>query len=671
MRWYLPFLLLAWSSSLYAQSFRTLKREGDRYFKAGFYELAIERYEECFRKRPTAYEAHFNLAISYLFTNRLTEAEVIFKTIYEKRKGAFPNVSFYLGYLYHRRGRFRKAAAMYKDFLANNAYSPYYDLVKARLRHCESGIVLSAKPPIAGVERLPAPINSNWNDLHPVYSPTAGRARIYFSSDRDNVLGGLRDRYGRRDNEHGHRNADMFVAEKAAGEYTVKRLSGLLNTSLYDEITGFSSDGKIMYYKKGYTQYSGLLYEDHYGASDKERLSGQLSEVPFDMQKGDATPYFYMDSVVLFASRRLGGFGGYDLYRSVKTPGGWSEPENLGPEINGPYDEKCPFLTHNGRGLYFSSNRPESMGGFDIFKSTYNPITDHWSPPANQGIPINSPDDDLYFSLAEDGWHFLLSSNRVEGFGRHDIYEGRFFEAQPDHLVMAEAGEAEMPADTQACRDAQVLVQHYDLGVIVPDSSRFAQLHGLTEMVNAHPDARLSLKMVRVFDGDKVDYVQGLDPLSVVLVAFFNSNLAHPVIYSVQLLPPDDLPMPGGILTGRMFYREDTIAVHTYGRPALAAGLKQEFSKRHYRVEVRPDPEKDAAFILKNKYDLTYQVMAGQYDEIHVFFGKFLTRETAEQWMDELERHGIRTNGVVAFYGDFPLSDGRDRPCATEPANPD
>lgn len=81
-------------------------------------------------------------------------------------------------------------------------------------------------------------------------------------------------------------------------------------------------------------------------------------------------PHLTSDGAYLyFSSNRPGGFGGHDIYRSAKLSKGWDQPENLGPEINGPYDDRSPSPTADGKTLYFCSSRPEGFGGFDIWKA--------------------------------------------------------------------------------------------------------------------------------------------------------------------------------------------------------------------------------------------------------------------------------------------------------------
>lgn len=153
-----------------------------------------------------------------------------------------------------------------------------------------------------------------------------------------------------------------------------------------------------------------------------------------------------------FSSDREGGYGGRDIYRIVKLPNGeWSLPQNMGPTINGPYDEDSPFISLDNKTMYFSSNGPKSMGGFDVFISVRD-NEGQWSAPINLGYPLNSTGDDIYYTTTADGKTGYLSSFRKDGFGDKDIYEIRndFLGQQNISLLKGEiviAGDELMPED--------------------------------------------------------------------------------------------------------------------------------------------------------------------------------------------------------------------------------
>ena len=101
--------------------------------------------------------------------------------------------------------------------------------------------------------------------------------------------------------------------------------------------------------------------------------NGQMKEVkklPISTEFNDHAPYVY-GRLLVFASDRPGGFGGYDLYFSRMEGGSWSEPVNFGKEINSSADEFRPVISDmdefDNRLMVFSSNRIGGLGGFDLY----------------------------------------------------------------------------------------------------------------------------------------------------------------------------------------------------------------------------------------------------------------------------------------------------------------
>lgn len=129
-------------------------------------------------------------------------------------------------------------------------------------------------------------------------------------------------------------------------------------------------------------------------------------------------------NTLFFASNREGGMGGTDLWFSKRQDDGkWTPPINLGPKINTPYDEEAPFITNDGKTLYFSSTGHLGMGEQDVFMSWLDFRSEEWSVPINLGPPVNSAYRELGFFLSADGKTGYFASNRPGGYGEMDIYK--------------------------------------------------------------------------------------------------------------------------------------------------------------------------------------------------------------------------------------------------------
>ena len=133
------------------------------------------------------------------------------------------------------------------------------------------------------------------------------------------------------------------------------------------------------------------------------------------------------DHRLFFASNMPGGYGGMDIYFVDREGDSWSEPINLGPEVNTTQDEAFPFIHESGV-LFFSSNGHRSSGNFDVYSIDIRPT--RWGQLRKLEPPINSPSDDVGIIISKDGKKGYFSSNRKDGKGKDDIY---FFET-PDGL---------------------------------------------------------------------------------------------------------------------------------------------------------------------------------------------------------------------------------------------
>lgn len=127
---------------------------------------------------------------------------------------------------------------------------------------------------------------------------------------------------------------------------------------------------------------------------------------------------------------------GKDIYRIKKLPSGeWGNPENIGSVINTPFDEDYPFMHPDGKTLYFSSKGHNSMGGYDVFKSTYNAASNTWSQPVNLDYAVSTPDDDILY-MPDTSYSFAyFASRRSSAAGNLDVYKLRI-DKEPAQIAL-------------------------------------------------------------------------------------------------------------------------------------------------------------------------------------------------------------------------------------------
>jgi len=102
----------------------------------------------------------------------------------------------------------------------------------------------------------------------------------------------------------------------------------------------------------------------------------------------------------------------------------WSAPVNLGAIVNSTFNEQNAQLQKDGLAIYFTSNRPEGLGGLDIWVTRRESLDAPWGPPVNLGFPINTPQLDFGPNISIDGHLLLFASNRP-GSQANDLYVAR------------------------------------------------------------------------------------------------------------------------------------------------------------------------------------------------------------------------------------------------------
>ena len=248
------------------------------------------------------------------------------------------------------------------------------------------------------------------------YSPSFSNDKLYFVSNRvsEKIYSGT-----------GTPFTDLFEVKTRGANVdlnSLKKLDENINNEKVNEgsIT-FSEDGMYMIFAKGNDgKNSGRNNVDLYWS--RFRRGGWTNPRLLNVNTSrswDSTPYLSKDGKTLyFASNRSKGYGGTDIYKAnVNRRGRWINIQNLGPEINTPGNELFPSVTEDGR-LYFSSDNHEGFGGLDIFVATRRggKITI-----SNPGKPLNSRGDDFGVNPYNPTRGFF-TSNRDGGKGDDDIY---------------------------------------------------------------------------------------------------------------------------------------------------------------------------------------------------------------------------------------------------------
>jgi outer membrane protein OmpA-like peptidoglycan-associated protein len=222
-------------------------------------------------------------------------------------------------------------------------------------------------------------------------------------------------------------NEDFLISTqtKTSEWKTAVPLSENINTKQYNEgAQSISPDGKYLFF-------TGCNRPDGLGSCDiyVSHKNGKKWDPPFNL--GSTVNSTYWDSqpaispdgnTLYFSSNRPGGLGGYDLWKSMlKKDGTWTSPVNMGPNINTAYDEHTPFVHPDGQTFYFSSDGWPGLGNKDIFYSRIDE-KGNWNIPQNIGYPINSFNEETGLIVTPDGMNGIFSTNLKDGLGDLDLY---------------------------------------------------------------------------------------------------------------------------------------------------------------------------------------------------------------------------------------------------------
>lgn len=214
---------------------------------------------------------------------------------------------------------------------------------------------------------------------------------------------------------------NIFVSKKLGGDWGKPQPVTTLLTNHNESLNSFSADGKTVYL---FGHYDGKGNSGIYQATKVQTAfttPERINEVSSDYN--DLQPYVFEDEVMFFTSNRPGSMGGYDIWVSEYS-NGWQEPVNLGATINTINDEQTPFVNWDGQTLFFASNGHSSFGGLDIFKAKKSGDSwTEWDAPINLGPEINTIFNDRSYYRVHNSNEAFISSDRLTGKGAEDIYK--------------------------------------------------------------------------------------------------------------------------------------------------------------------------------------------------------------------------------------------------------
>lgn len=424
------FVIMVCNTPLMAQN---KIKAADQQFELFNYIKAIDLYEQAFKTKESLHVAE-RLATAYRLTNEYKQAESWYALLIKMPESKSENILNYAKVLQNN-AKYTEAKKQYLNYFSKNKTISSQQQ-NIWLASCDSALKWMNHP-----EKTEVMNQKAWNSKQSDWAAVPYQGGIVFTSDRtiapvkqnnkrsflrfDGTVWPNKETYGWTGNSY------LKLYHKTEGTDSLRLFPIPKSTNYHIGSASFTADGNTVFFtltqlpkkiKKIKNQPATIHVEIY--SSSKDATGGWTKPTPFTYNNASAysvgDPFISPDGKTLyFSSDMPGGFGGSDIYSSTQTEDGkWTSPLNINT-VNTAGHERSPVLSNNGV-FFFSSDGRIGMGGLDIYKGRMTDFSvDRIE---NLRYPFNSPQDDFGFSLDQEGSLLFLSSNRIEGLGQDDIY---------------------------------------------------------------------------------------------------------------------------------------------------------------------------------------------------------------------------------------------------------
>lgn len=402
------------------------------YFSYNDYNRALEGYLALWHDHQSDLEINLNIGICYLNVNDDKSKALPYLHYVLKSGNSSATVIFMLGQAYMYAYKFDEAVKYFNLFKTKSAGKvKEMEMADLYLSYCSNAKEMIQHPLNVTFENLGKLVNSKYPDYYPYVIQSEGI--LYFTSRRETNTGGITS-------YQGFYTSDIYFSNVVNGQFAkAKNLGTIVNTPEDEQCVYLTPDGKnmVIYQDNQQLDISGDLFLSSLG-------KGKTFPKPLAFDEPVNTNDLELEGCItadlktlIISTDRPGGLGETDLYMVKQLPNGnWAKPVSLGPNINTKYREAFPVYDEISRTLYFASEGLKSMGGFDIFKSQYDSVSQTFGPAENLGFPINTPEDNMEFTLSGNRRDGYISAVRPEGYGDLDLYKVIFNEVEIRQTIL-------------------------------------------------------------------------------------------------------------------------------------------------------------------------------------------------------------------------------------------
>lgn len=394
--------------SLKAQNDNELKNLGLEAYESGNYYKAARYLKEVAGQAPGD-SILFFLARSYGQVHNHQSALKYYQKLINREKNTFPQALFYAGMMHKHVGKYQQAAEYILKYNLTRNTLISKKRIDQELKACDlAAEILKDTLPVR-IEHPGKKVNSDYTDFGAVQPDEHA---IYFSSLRPNVSSNGSDLMPRNFQTNIYKTSIT-----QSGYKKVKTWKSPINQKKkHSANIAFSPGGDTLYFTRCKRTGKGEMICRLFLSYKNDGEWSKPEELPDYINKDSYTtthPFPAVTSgqdILYFSSDRPNGHGKMDIWYSVIQDDEFATPVNLGYKINTPGDEITPFYHSEDSTLYFSSDWHPGLGGYDIFRSKDGFAS--WEEPENIGYPLNTPANDLYFTLNDNNYSGYLTSNR-------------------------------------------------------------------------------------------------------------------------------------------------------------------------------------------------------------------------------------------------------------------
>lgn len=394
-------------------------KEGEKLFSAGLgtFPQALEHYLKAYKYNSDCAKLNYKIGVCFLATDKFYHATEYLEKAYLKDNNVTDDIHYMLARAYHLNLDFENAIEQYKAYYSSFSVKELekFDVgVDNYIKQCKYGMDLVNNPVRVIINNLGERVNSEYDDYNPVLHPNMDI--MYFTSRRETDG---KDKRFEGDNKF---YENVFTSEQAGDVWKkAELLDNKLDSKGNESVLTISPDGNQIYLYNGNENGGDIMVSELKKGNWKSPKG--ISNKILSKEKETTIAFSPDGTEMFFVSNQDGTIGGMDLfYSKLDEKEKWSEPINMGAAINTIYDEEGVYWHPKEDKVYFSSQGHNSMGGFDVFVIERDE-EGMWSNPANLGYPINSPNDDIFFKIDENGKQAYYSSVRDNGTGGKDIYK--------------------------------------------------------------------------------------------------------------------------------------------------------------------------------------------------------------------------------------------------------